>query len=317
MTALPSRILILGGSGFVGRALCRQLVAQGGTQITVPTRRRAHAQAISLLPGVQIVQADVHQDAALERLLQGQDAVVQLIAILQGSEAQFEATHVNWPRRLVAACERAGVSRLLHVSALGVSESAPSRYLRSKARGEAVVQASPLAWSILRPSVIFGAEDRFLNLFAQLQRVFPLVPLAGADARFQPVWVEDVAAALVQLLQRPDTAGQVFEATGPEEKTLAELVRLAGAHLSQARPIVPLPAALAQLQALAMECLPGEPLMSRDNLASMRVPNVASGQWPGLAALGVQAHSLREVLSPAAAERRACLLDRWRQGAGR
>jgi NADH dehydrogenase len=144
-----------------------------------------------------------------------------------------------------------------------------------------------LELTILRPSVIFGAEDRFLNLFARLQKVFPLMPLAGASARFQPVWVGDVARALVHCLDDRRTIGQTYECAGPHVYTLAELVRLAGRLSGHPRPVLPLPEALGRLQALVMECLPGEPLMSRDNIASMRVPNVASGQLPGLQALGI------------------------------
>ena len=178
--------------------------------------------------------------------------------------------------------------RVVHVSALGVAPDAPSHYLRSKARGEAVLrQATDLAVTVLRPSVIFGAHDRFLNLFAKLQALAPVVPLAGAQARFQPVWVDDVAQAIISCLARPDTAGQVYECGGPEVLSLADLVRLAGQASGHPRPVWPLPAAWATLQARLMECLPGEPLMTRDNLASMQVPNVTTGTLPGLAALGI------------------------------
>ncbi len=308
------RLLILGGSGFVGRALCRQLVAAGYGRITVPSRRPAQAKVLSVLPGVALLQAHVQDDVVLRELLAQSDVVVNLIAILQGSEAAFEAVHVQWPQRLVAACRAAGVQRLIHVSALGVAEDAPSRYLRSKARGEAVIRASGLDWSILRPSVIFGAEDRFLNLFARLQRCLPLLPLAGAEARFQPVWVEDVAQALRQLIEQPRTAGRTFEAAGPQVFKLRELVHLAGLYLSRPRPVLALPAPLAWLQAGFMECLPGEPLMSRDNLASMRIPNVASGTLPGLLELGVAPSSVAAVLG---AQRRTDELDRWRRRSGR
>ena len=305
-----TRLLIFGGSGFVGRALCRQLVAAGYARIIVPTRHRAHAKALSVLPGVTVLETRPLDDDTLQALVAGADVVVNLIAILQGSEAAFEATHVHWPRRLVQACEAAGGRRLVHVSALGVAEDAPSRYLRSKARGEAVIRASGLDWRLLRPSVIFGAEDRFLNLFAELQQVLPVLPLAGATAQFQPVWVEDVAAALGQLIERPEAAGQVFEAAGPQVLSLRELVQLAGQLLSRPRPIVPLPHALAWLQALFMECMPGEPMMSRDNLASMRVPNVASGLLPGLAELGIRPRSVTGVLDVLP---RALSLDDWRR----
>ena len=313
-SAPDTRLLIFGGSGFVGRALCRQLVAAGHERITVPTRHRAHARALNVLPGVTVLETSVQDDAALQALVAQADVVVNLIAILQGSEAAFESVHVRWPQRLVRACEAVGGRRLVHVSALGVSEEAPSRYLRSKARGEAVIRASSLDWRLLRPSVIFGAEDRFLNLFAELQQTFPVLPLAGASAQFQPVWVEDVAAALRRLIQAPGAARQVFEAAGPQVLSLRELVQQAGQLLSRPRPIMPLPHALAWLQALFMECLPGEPLMSRDNLASMQVPNIASGWLPGLEALGIQPRSVAGVLDVLP---RAQSLNRWRQGLGR
>jgi len=304
-----TRLLIFGGSGFVGRALCRQLVTQGFDRITVPTRRRAHARALSVLPGVTVLETRLLDDESLKAHVGQADVVINLIAILQGSEAAFEAAHVRWPRRLVQACEAVGGRRLIHVSALGVAEDAPSRYLRSKARGEAVIRASSLDWRLLRPSVIFGAEDRFLNLFAQLQQAFPVLPLAGPGAQFQPVWVEDVAAALRRLIEAPEAAGRVYEAAGPQVLALHELVRLAGQLLSRPRPILPLPEPLAWLQALFMEGLPGEPLMSRDNLASMRVPNIASGRLPGLADLGISPRSVAGVLeAPPQAQR----LDRWR-----
>ncbi|HEY8878771.1 MAG TPA: complex I NDUFA9 subunit family protein [Roseateles sp.] len=289
-------ILVLGGSGFVGRALCEQLVRHfgGAARITVPTRRLPHAQVVQSLPGVTVVQADVFKD--LPRLVPGHDAVVNLVAILQGSAAAFEHVHVELPKRIAAA----GARRLVHVSALGVAEHAPSRYLRSKAAGEAVLQVAaqthPLALTLVRPSLVFGDGDRSVNLFARLQRRFPVMPLGGADARLQPVWVRDLARALVETLRRREAIGQTYEIAGPRELTLEALVRLAGRISGHERPVLRLPHALATLQALFMECLPGEPLLSRDNLASLGVPNVPSGQLPGLAELGIHASSLEAVL---------------------
>lgn len=302
-------VLILGGSGFVGRALCEQLTRQlgAGVRITVPTRRLRHAQAVQSLPGVTVVQADVFRD--LPALVAGHDAVVNLIAILQGSAAAFERTHVDLPRRIAAS----GARRVVHVSALGVDERAPSRYLRSKAAGEAVLRAAALDLTVLRPSLVFGREDRSVNLFARLQRFAPVMPLGGADARLQPVWVQDLACALTEVLLRRDSIGQTYEIAGPRELTLGQLVRLAGHVAGCERPVLPLPHALATLQAVFMECLPGEPLLSRDNLASLSVPNVASGDLPGLAELGLQPASLEAVLptylAPGSGVAR---LDAWR-----
>jgi uncharacterized protein YbjT (DUF2867 family) len=290
-----NRIVVLGGSGFVGRALCRRLAGRWpGLHVLVPTRRPAHAAALRTVPTVDVVTADVHDLAALSALLAGADAVVNLVAILHGSAAEFERTHVALPRTVAAACRAAGVQRLLHVSALGVAVDAPSLYLRSKAAGERVLQDSGLALTLLRPSVIFGAEDRFLNLFADLQRLAPVLPLAGASARFQPVWVEDVAEALLRSLAGP--VPPIIECAGPQVFTLSDLVRLAGRWSGHERPQVALPLSVGTLQAALMEWLPGPTLMSRDNVESMRVPNVASGNLPGLTALGITPAALDTVM---------------------
>jgi NADH dehydrogenase len=244
-------------------------------------------------PGVDVRLLDVHDEKALLRAIADCDALVNLVAILHGSAREFEQVHVALPQRIVRVCQAVGLRRVVHVSALGVgSGNEPSDYLRSKARGEAVWKASGMDVTVLRPSVMFGAEDRFLNTFARLQALFPLMPLAAADAKFQPVWVDDVAAAIVRCLQRPATSGQTIECAGPEVMTLAEIVRAAGRWSGNERPVLPLPMGIGKLQALAMELLPGEPLMSRDNLLSTQVPNVATGSLPGLASLGIAPTSL-------------------------
>lgn len=291
-------LLILGGTGFLGRALIAKLVQRsGGTwgPLVVPTRRIMRGRSVQLLPSVQVVEADVHDESRLVALLRGRDAVVNLIAILHGDEAAFRQAHVELPRKLARACRASGVRRLVHVSALGAGGDAPSMYQRSKAAGEAVLQQSTLDVTLLRPSVMFGEGDHFLNLFAKLQTLLPVLPLAGAHARFQPVWVEDVAEAIARCLERPEAIGETYECTGPEVFTLLELVRKAGAWSGHSRPVIPLPDALARMQARSMEWLPGEPLMSRDNLDSMRMPNVASGSLPGLGALGIEPAALEAV----------------------
>ena len=313
---MNDKLLILGGTGFVGRSVCGLLVDRSGgadADLLVPSRHPARAKHLQPLPTVRLVQADVHDETQLTALLRGRDAVLNLVAILHGSAAAFERVHVELPRRLARACAAAGVRRVVHISALGVAADAPSRYLRSKSAGEAVLRNAGLDLTILRPSVMFGAHDRFLNLFAQLQAVFPVLPLAGAQARFQPVWVQDVAAAIVNALADDATIAKTFECAGPQVFTLKELVQAAGRWSGHARPVIGLPDALGALQAAAMEWLPGEPLMSRDNLASMRVPNIASKRLPGLAELGIVPATLESV-APAylAAGRGVGRLDRWR-----
>ena len=280
------KILILGGSGFIGRHLCEKL-ARLPCRVTVPTRRRLNAQHLWMLPRIDVFEVDVHDEAALTRLVAGHDAVVNLVAILHGNQAAFDKVHVELPAKLARACAATGVRRVVHVSALGAGADAPSLYQRSKARGEQALRAAGLDLTVLRPSVVFGPEDRLLNLFADLQRRLPVLPLAHAGARFQPVWVEDVADAISRCLNERNTIASTYEACGPQVLTLKELVRMAGRCIGRERPVLAVPDALGRLQALLMELLPGEPLTSRDNLDAMKVDNVATGTLPGLEALGI------------------------------
>lgn len=270
-------LLVLGGSGFIGRYVVNLLVARG-CNVLVPSRRRARARHLILLPTCDVIDANIMDEATLDQLVAGRDAVINLVGILHGSEEGFQRVHVDLPRRVVAACAKHRVGRLLHMSALGAGASAPSIYLRSKAAGEALVQAAALAWTVFRPSVVFGTEDRFLNLFAGLARWFPVLPVGGANAKFQPVWVEDVARAIVNSVDNETTYGKSYELAGPRIYTLRELVEFAAKAAGHRRPVAALPDGLARLQARVMELLPGPPLLSRDNLDSMKVDSVASRQ---------------------------------------
>ena len=307
------KILLLGGTGFVGTHVCEKL-AREGWQVTVPTRRRANATQVMHLPGLTVMELDVHDEAALARVAVGHDALVNLVAILHGDQAAFEHVHVALPKKIAHACLAAGVGQVVHVSALGADslqpDKAPSMYLRSKGEGEAVLlQAAEggsagaaahkgFDLSILRPSVIFGEGDKFLTLFAKLQKLFPLMPLAGAAARFQPVWVEDVANAVVACLKGANgqPSPRIIEAAGPDVLTLKEIVQLSaqasGVAGGSGRPVIALPTWAGRLQATLMGLAPGAPLMSLDNLDSMKIDNVATGKWKGLASLGIKASAL-------------------------
>lgn len=285
-------------------------------RVRVPTRRAGHGDTVRALPNIDLQVADVHNDASLASLLNGCDAVVNLVAILHGTPAAFEHVHVALPKRLALACQAQGVRRVVHISALGVGEQAPSHYLRSKTQGEAVLKNAGLALTLLRPSVIFGAHDKFLNLFAQLQALAPVVPLAGSSARFQPVWVGDVAEAVLRALAM-DSAGisakPVFECAGPDQFSLSEIVRLAGRWAGHERPQIALPMWAGRLQAAAMSLMPGEPLMSADNLDSMAVPNIANATVPGLSALDIEPAAMAAVAPGYLAARfSATGLDRYR-----
>ncbi len=303
----PVNLLILGGTGFLGRSLCESLVerARGGHgRLTIPSRHPQRAKAIQMLPTVELVRADVHDELELQRLVAGRDAVIHLVGTLHGDAAGFERVHVELPRKLARACAATGVRRVIHVSAIAATTDGPSLYLRTKAAGEELLRNADLDLTVLRPSVMFGAEDRFINLFARVQAVFPFVELAGADARFQPVWVCDVARAIATALDERDSIGRIYECTGPDVYTLAELVRLAGRWAGHPRPVLSLPPWAARLQATLMEWLPGTPLLSRDNLLSMQVPSVAQDVHPSLLALGIQPRAI-EAIMPALLSGRA------------
>lgn len=274
-------LLVIGGSGFIGSHLVAQLSARE-YRVLVPTRRYERAKHLQVLPTVRITEADVHDPAELRRLMVDMDAVINLVGILHDGQGSpygrgFARAHVELPRKIVDACAACGVSRYLHMSALGADRNGPSMYQRSKADGEAAARANPaLDVTVFRPSVVFGEGDRFLNLFASLQKIFPIMLLANADAKFQPVYVGDVAQAFVHALEHARSIGKLYELGGPSVYALRELVRLAGRFSGHMRPIVALPPTLARLQAWLLEHLPGGPLMSRDNLDSMKVDNILS-----------------------------------------
>ena len=268
--------LVLGGSGFVGRHLVARLAATG-RRVVVPTRQRERAKHLILLPTVDVVEVDIHNEAVLVQLARRASVVVNLVGILnEPHRGEFDRVHVELSRKLVAACGVAGVSRLLHMSALNADPKGPSRYLRTKGEAEAIVASSSLAWTIFRPSVIFGREDSFLNLFAKLERMMPVLPLGSSGVRFQPVFVGDVARAFEAVTDDDTALRQRYSLCGPKVYTLRELVTYVGELTGYKRPILPLGRGMSQLQARVLEWLPG-PLMSRDNLASMERDNVCDG----------------------------------------
>ena len=322
-----SRIVVVGGSGFIGRHVVAKL-AGPGRQVIVPTRHRERARYLILLPGVEVIEAQVMHPGVLRDLLAGCDAAISLVGVLHGRAGssqdpfgpEFQRAHIDLPAALVEACRVQQVRRLVHVSALGVTDGGektlPSRYLRSKAAGEAVIRQAPgIDATVLRPSVVFGADDAFLNLFARIQAVLPVLALARPEARFQPVWVEDVAQAIINVLDDPATIGKVYPLVGPEVFTLRELVHLAGLWTGHPRPILGLPRGIDRIMAGLMALAPGEPLMTPDNLDSMSIDNVSEA--PVAAALGIAPHSLRALGPGLYGGGSALRYSRWRERAHR
>ncbi len=272
-------VCVLGGTGFVGRHIVRLLCAQG-VKVRVPTRSPDRLrQALASLP-VAAVSADVHDVTHLANLFDGVDAVINLVGILHEQGGQtFQRVHVELPRKVIEAARIAGVGRLLHMSALNAAPHGPSAYLRSKGEAEMLVQTSGLQATLFRPSVIFGAGDSFLNMFAKLAKWMPVLPLACADAKFQPVWVENVAQVFVHSLNNAASIGQRYDLCGPQVYRLRELVMLAAACRGRHPLIVPLPKSVAYLQASVMEWLPVK-LMTRDNFYSMQQDSVCNCAFP-------------------------------------
>lgn len=301
------KISVLGGAGFVGSVIVAKLDA-AGYEVTVLTRRRESAKHLILLPHVKVVECNILDSQALYAALTGADAVINLVGVLhQSRRVSFDMMHHQLPAQLVRICTELGIKRLLHMSSLRAAVDAPSQYLRSKAVGEAEVMAanSHLNVTIFKPSIIFGRGDSFINLFASLIKYLPFVLLAKPNAKFQPIWVEDVASCFVKALENRTTYGQIYELAGPKVYTFRELVQRVMSTLNIQRPVIGLSDALSYVQAFAMELLPVK-LMSRDNVRSMAVDSVS--QQAASAVLGREPAALEAVIPE-------YLVDRTQRGA--
>ena len=315
-------VVVIGGTGFIGSHLLARLAGEGVSTL-VPTRHYETAKQLTTLPYLDLEVANIHDDATLRHLVAGRDAVINLVGVLHGGHGDpygpvFRQLHVELPRRIARACAELGVRRYLHMSALGASHTGASMYQRSKADGELAARSEPqVATTIFRPSIVFGPGDHFLTAFANLQRRFPVMPLACAQWRLQPIHVEDVAAAFALALREPRTRGADIELGGPQVYTLAELVHLAGRYTGHERHVLALPDWAARLEARLFELLPGDPMISRDNLDSMKTDNVVDPQTQALTAeaLGIKLTSLEAAAPHYLATPRG--LDDYREHAGR
>jgi len=270
------RIVLLGATGFVGHHLLPVLSAAGHHCIVL-NRYRPGCRELSLIPRVELRQADVHDAGHLKKQLKGADAVINMVGILNESGrkgAGFDQAHVELVRKLIDACRMAGVRRLLQVSALNAGKGS-SYYLLSKGRAEELIRRTPdLDSTIIQPSVIFGDGDAFFNRFAALLKLAPALPLACPNARMQPVWVGDVAAAMAAALDDPECIGKTLIMVGPEEYSLEELVQLTAVTAGLKRRVIGLPDVLSRLQGLLMDFVPGKPFSS-DNYRSLQIDNVS------------------------------------------
>jgi NADH dehydrogenase len=296
---MPGTVCVLGGSGFIGSALTARLAGRGRT-VKVLSRNPARHPGLKVLPTVVLLRADVHDPAVLVREFRDCDAVVNLVGILNErgfSGRGFRRAHAELAGKAAAACVETGVRRLVQMSALNADgERGPSHYLRSKGEAENAVRriCTTTEYAIVRPSVVFGPGDSLLNRFARLLRRMPGVfPLACAEAKFAPVFVDDVVAALTHCIDAADAAGRSYELCGPDVLSLAEIVRLTARAAGLRRLVVPLPRPISRLQAAIMDLVPGKPF-STDNFLSASVDSVCTTN--GFAELGIRPVSIHTML---------------------
>lgn len=311
---LPRKIAVLGGTGFVGRALIERLVADRHS-ITVISRNRArHAERL-LAPDVAIHECDEYDETSLARAMAGCDVAINLVGILNdprigNSDRGFVRAHVDLARDVIAACKASGTTRLLQMSALNAGRGR-SHYLRTRGLADELVKASGLDWTIFQPSVIFGPGDGLFCRFAALLKITPVLPLARASAKFAPVYLGDVIEAFARALRDKTTVHQTYELYGPDIVTLAQIVRMAARQLGLRRFVIPLPDALGRTQAFAMDFVPGKPFSS-DNYRSLLTDSV--GGIDGLHRLGIEPVRIDAILPEILGhgDERQARLDRYR-----
>ena len=302
-------VTVFGGSGFIGRYVVEKL-AKRGWMIRVAVRRPDDAlflKTAGQLGQIAPIAANIRDQRSVEAAVAGADAVINLVGILFESGPQrFAKVQAEGPGRIAAAAAAAGVRQMVHISAIGADSASPAAYGRSKAAGEQAVRAAFPAATILRPSIVFGPEDSFFNRFAAMTRLSPALPLIGGGrTRFQPVYVVDVADAVLAALERPDAAGQTYELGGPGTYSFRDLMQLLLQEIGRRRLLIPIPFALASLQGALLQCLPSPPL-TLDQVRLLKRDNVVSPGAKGLADLGIAPMAV-EVILPT-------YLDKYRPG---
>ncbi|MDF1747451.1 MAG: complex I NDUFA9 subunit family protein [Alphaproteobacteria bacterium] len=306
---MPMVVTVFGGSGFIGHQVVREL-ARIGCRVRVAVRFPESASDLKPMGDVgQIVPiaCNIRQDSSVAAALDGADAVINLVGILYESGTQtFDAVHHQGAARIAKAAKAAGITNFIQMSALGAAPDSSAKYARSKAAGEAAVRAEIPEAVVVRPSIVFGPEDSFFNRFASIMRIAPLLPLiGGGEQKFQPVYVGDVADAIVKVITDPGAAGRTYELCGPTVYSFKELMQLVMTETGRHVGLVPIPFELARIKAFFLELLPVPPL-TRDQVELLRSDNIATGNLPGLRDLGI-APTAAEVILPS-------YLDIYRKG---
>ena len=283
-------VTVFGGSGFIGRHLVRRLCAKGW-RVRVAVRRPNEALFLKPMGDVgqvQLVQANIRDDGSVRAAVSGSDYVINLVGILfESGKQSFSAVQAEGPGRIGAAASAAGVKRVVQISAIGANAASESDYAKSKAAGEAALHAAFPSATILRPSIVFGPEDDFFNRFASLARMLPMLPLiGGGETRFQPVYVADVADAIMAVLADGTTAGKTFELGGPRVYSFRELMEIVLHETGRRRPLIAIPLGLAKLKAWFLQLLPN-PMLTVDQVKLLAYDNVVSEGAAGLKTLGI------------------------------
>lgn len=288
-----SLVTVFGGGGFLGRHVAQALMERGA-RVRIAQRDLASAMRVQPLGGLgqkQFVAADIRKPQSVAHAIAGSDMVINLVGVLNGD---FEGSHHDGAANVAKAAAAAAARALVHVSAIGADPQSPSAYGRSKAAGEAAVMAAFPQATIIRPSILFGPEDQFLNRFAQLISSFPVVPVIGAETKFQPVFVGDVAQSIIQAIDNPALhGGKTYELGGPEQLSMMELNRWIAKTIGRQRPLIAVPSSIASFIA-GLGFLPGAPI-TRDQYAMLQKDNIVSTSAPGLAELGVAATPMEAV----------------------
>lgn len=311
-TIKDKRIVLFGGTGFLGRELATRLY-RGGAYVTLVARHPERCREVMVLPRVRALRGDVRDPAFVGRALAGQDAAVNLVGVLAAPPKILRALHVDWPARFAESGRE--LARLVHVSAVNADPHGPSRYLATKGEGEARIRQAQANWTIVAPSVIFGPGDTFFTRFAALLRLVPgVMPVVRPRARFTPVYVGDVAEAIVRTLVRPDYARRRLALGGPEEWTLREIFVYVRRQIGVKRLLINLPDALAKLEGALMGLVPGAPF-SLEQFRTLGVDAVAGTE--DLRALDIAPEAVDAVVPGyLGARRKQALYDRLRRHSG-
>lgn len=273
---MGERLTIIGGSGFVGRAIARQAI-EAGYQVNVACRHPSRSRG-QLVEGVSLSRVDITDAKGLAEAVTGSDVVINLAGLLfEKGRQNFQSVHVTGTANVINACRDAGVKQLLHMSALGAGRVKESRYASTKAEAEALVKASGISHTIFRPSIIYGSGDTFFNKFKEMGAKLPVLPVISGDTRFQPVWVEDVARAFVCAIGNRHVNGAIFELGGPKSYSFSELMKMMLKALDIERPLISLPPAVASVMATFSQLLPTPPL-TPDQLILLGYDNVIEGE---------------------------------------